>query len=78
MTIPTLEEWRSDKENTAASKWVSPKQLAEILNVHHQTVRNWVRDGRIPPKHLIHPAHGAGIRIHTKWITEEDSTHDGR
>ena len=31
-------------------KWYTPKQIAEALGVHVQTVRRWLRSGRLPSK----------------------------
>jgi excisionase family DNA binding protein len=29
-------------------RWVSPKRLAEELDVHHKTVLVWIREGDLP------------------------------
>jgi excisionase family DNA binding protein len=31
-------------------KWYTPKQVAEALGVHAETVRRWLRAGRLPAK----------------------------
>jgi excisionase family DNA binding protein len=36
------------QELGAIPDWLTPTQAAELLQVHPQTVRVWIRDGRIP------------------------------
>ncbi len=31
-------------------KWYTPRELAEALGVHVETVRRWLRTGRLPSK----------------------------
>lgn len=38
--------------------YVSAKELAKLLGVHEQTIRNWVRSGAIPPSTYIKPGVG--------------------
>ena len=29
------------------TKWYSPQEIAAILGVHHQTVRDWIHEGKL-------------------------------
>jgi excisionase family DNA binding protein len=31
-------------------RWYSIRQIVEALGVHEQTVRSWIREGRLPAK----------------------------
>jgi excisionase family DNA binding protein len=39
-------------ETAAAGGYVSPEQAAEILGVHHQTIRGYIRSGKLPASRI--------------------------
>ena len=38
----------SEKENSVPEKWVNLEDIAEYLSVSKDTVRTWMREGKLP------------------------------
>ena len=39
-----------DETTEAPERWYTIKQIVEALGVHEQTVRQWIKEGRLPAK----------------------------
>ena len=39
-----------EHESAAPERWFTVKQIVEALGVHEQTVREWIKEGRLPGK----------------------------
>jgi excisionase family DNA binding protein len=40
----------NEQTGEAPERWYTIKQIVEALNVHEQTVRQWIKDGLLPAK----------------------------
>jgi len=50
-----------------AEKWSSIEEVAEHIQVHKDTIRNWIRDGKIPA-HKIGKQWRFRLSEIDKWI----------